>query len=94
MLFLEYPVTRPLKLRCSSIVLVFFFASLFTAIVTFVSVVTVGYELIPTTSSSFNSSRTFSYDKLIPQRWQPSGQICSPAIIKVPERNDHVGIAD
>lgn len=94
MLFLEYPVTQSLKLRRSTIILIFVFGVLFTAIVTIISVVTVSYELVPMTSTSFNSTRTFWYDKLIPHRWRPPGQTCSAAIIKVGERKVDEDIAD
>jgi hypothetical protein len=57
MLFLEYPVASPLKLGRSSIVLGFLLAGLFTATVTFISVVAVGYELVSITSNSFNGSK-------------------------------------
>lgn len=94
MLLLEYPITKPLKLRRSSIFLVFLLAGLLTATVTFIGVVTVGYELVPITSTSFNSSRTFWYNKIIPRRWQPPGQICNAAIIKVAERKDYGNVTD
>ena len=82
---LEYPLTHPLRLGRLSIVLIMAGTLLFTAIITIINIVTVGYELMPVTSNTFNITTTFWYEKLVPTKWKPNAGTCDAATIKLRE---------
>ena len=85
MIFLNYSLTRPLIVSRCSIVVIFVIAALIITIITFINVVAVGYELVPFTSTSFNATTSFWYDRFVPPRWRPEGRSCDAATIKLGE---------
>jgi hypothetical protein len=86
MALLEYPVTRPITLcRFWKCVLVLG-AIIWVTLITLVNVAAVGYELVPVTSSVFNSSAVLWYERFMPiSSWIPKSRTCEWSIIKVLE---------
>jgi hypothetical protein len=86
MALLEYPVTRPIPLcRLWTGVLVLG-AIIWVTLITLVNVAAVGYELVPVTSSVFNSSAQLWYERFMPiSSWIPKSRTCEWSIIKVLE---------
>ena len=85
---LDYPITRNFPPRFSLIIIIV--GVFWTAFITIVIVVAVGYEYVPEYSTTFNSSETLWYErrfKWIP--WIPVPQVCSPAEIRVTESIIH-----
>ena len=85
MALLEYPVTRPIPLNRIASIAFIVGALLFIGLVTLINVVAVGYELIPITSTEFNSSGKLWYDHLLPVSWRPTILTCQPALINLNE---------
>ena len=94
MLFLDYPVTRPLRLSRWGAALFYLFAILVIAVVTVINIVAVGYDPVVFTSTEFNATTTFWYDSFIPKVWQPQGRNCAPATIKIAECTFPLNIVD
>ena len=79
---LEYPLTRPIVLNHFGAVTLIATGFLWVVIVTLINVAAVGYEVIPITSMSFNSTYRLWYEKLvsphtglIPRSWTCEGSI-------------------
>jgi hypothetical protein len=86
MFLLEYPVTRRITLPRSVKASLIFIAMVFVTTITIGNIIAVGYELIPLTSTSFNETTSFWYDKFIPTNWRPQSRSCDAATIKLLER--------
>ena len=83
---LEYPITRPVVLGIWFNALVVLFMIGWTAIITLVSVASVAYELVPVTSTQYNSTYNLFYEKFIPSSsWLPETRTCDSSIIKLTE---------
>lgn len=86
MFALSYPITRPINLGiCFNITFVVLGLA-WVAIITIINVAAVGYELVPLTSTLFNSSYTLWYEVFIPSKtWIPQARTCEGSIIKAQE---------
>jgi hypothetical protein len=88
--FLDYPLTRPITLSLWLNLLIIVVGIIWIVIITIVNVIAVGYELVPFTSTSFNSTNVFWYDRLVPTKsLLPQSRNCSGSIIKISEGNHH-----
>ena len=65
---------------------IFVGAVVYTAFITTINIVAVGYELVPISSNDYNASYTLWYQKLFPVDWLPESRTCQPAVIKLNER--------
>jgi len=86
MFLLEYPVTRRITLPRWVKASLVFIAMVFVTTITIGNIIAVGYELVPLTSTSFNETTSFWYDKFIPTNWRPQSRSCDAATIKLLER--------
>jgi hypothetical protein len=75
---LKYPA-EPQKFTRVFTVAVFVLILLWGAFITAVNVATVGYELVPTFSTTYNGSANLWYEKVLPDRWRPVTRYCEPA---------------
>lgn len=82
----EYSITRPITLSWWLKVLLCLGGVLWFTIVTVVNIAAVGYDLVPVTSTAFNSSYTLWYEYLTPLKsWVPRSWTCNGAIIEFGE---------
>jgi len=82
---LEYPITRPLSLGIWFNITIIVLGIAWTALVTVFNVATVGYELIPITSTQFNASYTLWYEGFIPSSWVSPARTCNGSLISLNE---------
>ena len=86
MIFLEYPVTRPIPLTRLVTVLVGIGALIFVVLITLINVLAVGYEPVSVTSNVYDGSDyQLWYEHILPPGWGPKGKTCDPAIINLNE---------
>ena len=76
-----YAVTRPIKLGKRMLAVVVLLAVLYLGLITIVNFVTVGYENVQITSTSYNSSLFLWYQHIIPAGWVPPTTICNPQVL-------------
>ena len=85
MIFLEYPITQPIRLTRFWKVIVSIGAIVWVVLITLVNVAAVGYELVPLTSISFQTSYELWYERIIPRSLIPRSRTCDGSIIKIME---------
>jgi hypothetical protein len=79
---LHYPITRPFTFRYfTQIVLVL--TGLWLVLITLTNIVAVAYETVPFTSTSYNVSTEFWYEKLVPKFLLPQSRSCDGSVIPV-----------
>lgn len=84
MIFLHYPLTRPIILTRWTTVATIVFAIVFITFITLLNVIAVGYELVFITSTEYNVPYKLWYEKILPSSdWIPSSRTCQSAIINV-----------
>jgi hypothetical protein len=59
------------------------------AFITVVNVATIGYELVPTFSTTYNGSADLWYEKVFPDRWKPVTRVCEPASLSLGKSIHH-----
>ena len=79
---LSYPITRPITLGLCFNIPVIILGVAWVTIITTISVAAVGYELVPFTSTLFNSSYTLWYEVFIPEALVRPARNCEGSIIK------------
>jgi len=83
--FLEYPVTRAIHLGRVWTTIVVLGAVTWITLVTLLNVAAVGYELVPMTSTSYDSSAALLwYERFMPvSSWFPRSRNCEWATIRL-----------
>jgi hypothetical protein len=85
--WIEYPVTRPFTLKRFSLILTVI-AVIWCALVTLLSVATVGYEAYPINSDQFHLQYRLWYERIFPRiGWLPESRTCDGSIIRPSESN-------
>ena len=82
--FLEYSVTRPIALNRWQTITIMATGLLWVVFVTLLNFAATGYELVPLTSTNFNSTYGLWYERFVsPQTgWLPRSWNCQGSIIK------------
>jgi len=86
MTLLEYSVTRSIPLSQCKTVLVVVLGTIFVGLSTLINVIAVGYELVPSASTTYNTTYSLWYERLLPTAWYPESRTCSSAIINLVDR--------
>jgi len=63
---LDYPVTKPVHLPWKNNLLLAVLFVIYAVITTLLNVAAVAYEAVPITTTSFNTSHTLWYERLVP----------------------------
>ena len=86
MTLLEYSVTRSIPLSPCKTVLVVVLGTIFVAVSTVINVIAVGYELVPSASTTYNTTYSLWYERVLPTAWYPQSRTCVAAVINLMDR--------
>jgi len=76
----EYSITRSFRFRYFTEV-VLLLGLLWLVFITLLNVVAVAYEVVPTTTTTFNESVKLWYEKFMPTFWLPQSRNCDGSVI-------------
>ena len=77
-----YTPTRPITSKWFQIVFSVILV-IWLGVATAISIATVGYELVPLFSTSYNASNVLWYEEFIPHRLRPQTRTCEPSVIQI-----------
>jgi len=86
MKLLQYPVTRSIALGQWFNIFIILLGIGWVSLITIINIAAVGYELVPFTTTIYNTSATLWYERLpLMTSWFPQGRSCDGSIIKLGE---------
>jgi len=82
----EYHITRPIRFGRFWTAVFITAGLLWCTFVTLINIATVGYEIVPITSTSFNYPYHMWYENIFPiTSWLPAARSCDPSVIRLLE---------